>query len=106
MDELRRSQLIADDRAFQNVIYLFNWLRGIFPESTSSIADEISLIKNELFSTIASYFEELIETLFKGVDKERLNNFINQMAAIYVKTRSLPTKLLRKNDIRTYLLRK
>ena len=90
------------DSEFQDIVYLFQWLRVLFPQETASLVPVFAQTKASAHAKLTELFGPLGEGAQSIPSPDAING---ALVPIYAQTRSLQLQLLRIPCVRQYLLR-
>lgn len=98
------SAVMQLDNEFQDAIYLFNWLRVLFPQQTAPLIGMVASAKADASRHLASLFAPLGQ----GGTANQLpspEDVQSVLSPVYMKAKQLQMSMLRAPAIRQYLLR-
>jgi len=101
---VENSAVMQLDSEFQDAIYLFNWLRVLFPQQTAPLTETIANAKAEASRHLATLFAPLEQ----GGAANQLPSpgaIHSVLSPVYMRAKQLQMSMLRAPAIRQYLLR-
>jgi hypothetical protein len=104
LDRLENTQAVQLDTEFQDIVYLFNWLRVLFPQETTPLQPMFMKAK----ASAQAKLTELFEPLGQGAGAQAVPTpeaMDGALVPIYSETKALQMRLLRIPCVRQYLLR-
>ena len=102
----RESTIMIEDYRFQNLVYLTNWLKVLFPETLFPYLNDIQSIKSALHDMIQDYLKSIFINCSILDAQRQLADFTQAMEALYKKATSLQFKIFRESDVKNYLLKR
>ena len=107
LDQLSKDPLLTgNDYQFQNLVYLINWLKVLFPEELSAYLEDIDAVKKELHESITYYFQDLFLECSTEKARTYLTDFTKGMSDRYKRATSLQFRVFREPGVKSYILRR
>jgi len=101
-----RAELVMEDNNLENITYLFNWMRSIFPECVEPMTCEFNLLRRNISHLLKEYFSLVALKHDLNEAKRSFSEFEGNIMQLYKKVNNFQLRLVRQANVRQYLLRK